>query len=459
MFLLLTLLFGVSVLAAAEFQHDFAPRLLHNPTYAPLISALRTYQEQHSLEHINDSTTDPDFCNRRFAVVTYACPQMVGNRMHEFLNGYIGAFVSNRTMLWQFCTRKPCQLDNEDDCNQVLERFPWISSAWKFRQLWKHNKCEKSGEVVESLPPRFRYMADEVSMCCGLDEMENSVISFGTNDAHEFYGVSPPNARLTADGKLRAKLLFEHGENFGYGVLFRTAFRYRNNIIENNDRDLLAGGLSLRHTGATNTITQTLTETETSTDTPRPFVIGVHLRHTGNEEEKNVDGWGINCTNRVLREMNVAGPCVVLLASDRNETIQKWYNSDLIRCKIITSSHDKHHQAWSEHGPFTGVIAMRDIELVSRADVFIGCGYTHANLRERASTFSMLIAERQASSGGPYSPSVQARFMEHCKPMLAGRVFVSKISPLYHMYTNDTYFCPHRKNNEMPYPCFESLQA
>lgn len=435
------------------FEHDFSVGVLENPAYSELIASLGRYQEQHSLRNINASIVDPSFCQRKFAVGIYACPQMVGNRMHEFLNAYIGAFVTNRTFVWQFCTRKPCQLDNEGDCDQVLERFPWLSSSWKLGELWKSNQCDDSPFGAEVIPTRFRYMAEEAAMCCGLDEIQHPVVNFGTHDGHEFAGLVSSAARLSAESKHRAKVLFEHGENFAYGALFRTVFRFRDYLIEKNNRNLLAGGLHLRHTGSNvlNSSKSELVGAYIPSNAPRPFVVGVHLRHAGGEE-KGVDASGIKCVNQVLAAMNVTGPCYVLLAADRNQSLQHWTQSEHLRCQIITSTHDLHHQEWNEHGPFTGVIAMQDIEMVSRADAFIGSGYTHAHLQGKASTFSLLIAERIASNGGYYSATVPSRFLQACVPVRAGRF---RLLPIY----DDSFQCPVKLAKDMPDLCNTTAQT
>lgn len=443
----LALFLGLTVASYAVFQHDFSLGVLENPSYAELVSTLSLYQEQHSLEHMSTDEYDPSFCDRQFAIGIYACPQMIGNRMHEFLNAYVGAFVTNRTLVWQFCTRRPCQLDNEGDCSAVLERFPWMSSSWKFRELWKSNKCEGTGDAFEVIPQRFRYMADEVSMCCGFDEIKESVVQYGTHEGHEFYGLSTTNARLAPASKYRAKLLFEHGENFGYGVLFRTVFRFRDAVIKNNNRNLLAAGLHLRHTGSSllNSSKTDSAQYFIPSTSPRPFVIGVHLRHAGGEEN-GVDPSGMKCVQHFLHDMNITGPCYVLLASDRNDSVQHWIHSKQQPCQVITSPHDQHHTAYNEHGPFTGLIAMQDIELVSRADVLIGSGYTHHHLQGRASTFSLLVAERLASNGGHYSASTQSRFLQACVPVHAARFRVLD------MYAPDAV-CPERPPKDMPDLC------
>jgi hypothetical protein len=39
---------------------------------------------------------DPQFCDRKFVIGVYACPQAMGNHLHEFLNAFAMAFITNR---------------------------------------------------------------------------------------------------------------------------------------------------------------------------------------------------------------------------------------------------------------------------------------------------------------------------------------------------------------------------
>jgi hypothetical protein len=78
--------------------------------------------------------------------------------------------------------------------------------------------------------------------------------------------------------------------------------------------------------------------------------------------------------------------------------------------------------------------------------VFIGSGYTLPLLHNLVSTFSLLIAERIASSGGKYSTAVAPLFLQGCAPVLAGR-FAAKA-----MYEAGAV-CPKLLPIEMPEVC------
>jgi hypothetical protein len=104
-------------------------------------STLDSYKRLHNREVV---LQDPSFCTRKFVVATYACPSMVGNHMHEFLNAWAGALVTNRTVLWSFCTRKPCLMDDEETCGLYIQRASWIASATEVEALWKTRSCDQA---------------------------------------------------------------------------------------------------------------------------------------------------------------------------------------------------------------------------------------------------------------------------------------------------------------------------
>lgn len=105
-------------------------------------SILEEYKRTHNKDRVLKEEAK-EFCARKFVIATYACPSMVGNHMHEFLNAWAGAVVTNRTVLWNFCNRKPCLMDDEETCGLYIERAAWIPSANEVEAKWKASKCDQ----------------------------------------------------------------------------------------------------------------------------------------------------------------------------------------------------------------------------------------------------------------------------------------------------------------------------
>lgn len=429
-----------------EFQHDISANILQDTEYSELMQALQQYQRWHNADTI---LHDPDFCSRHYVVATYACPQAIGNHMHEFLNNYIGAYVTNRTLLWSFCNRKPCQVDFESDCSEQLNRFSWILSYEQFKARWQQKNCNGSTDIVTIITPGERHRGEEIAMCCGLDEIvKRRVVNYGTFEMHEFMGLKAPNARLSVESKRRAQILFEFGEDFGFGIMFRTTFSFKKHIVESNDRLLTAANLS-----ALQLSNKDANQHLHASHHHHPLTIGVHLRHSATVEDKQhtLDESGISCVHEILAKANhtkhgKGRPCVILLASDRNQSLTYWQGKTELGCGLVFTDHSKSHIEWTEHGPYTGSIAMHDFELVSRADLFIGSPYFVAKMRNLVSTFSLLIAERRASSGSKYALKMKSKWLTDCVDVLGAKFAPKKI------YTEHNFTCVREEiAQECPY--------
>ena len=114
-------------------------------------SILEDYKNRHNKDRVMKDEAK-EFCARKFVVATYACPSMVGNHMHEFLNAWAGAVITNRTLLWSFCNRKPCLMDDEETCGLYIERASWIPSVKEVEAKWKASKCDQ--DVAERIQVR-----------------------------------------------------------------------------------------------------------------------------------------------------------------------------------------------------------------------------------------------------------------------------------------------------------------
>lgn len=73
-----------------------------------IINLLEKYANAHNTSAIS-VLSNKSLCNMQFTVGTYACPMQVGNRIHEFLNAFAGAIITDRTLLWSYCTREYCK--------------------------------------------------------------------------------------------------------------------------------------------------------------------------------------------------------------------------------------------------------------------------------------------------------------------------------------------------------------
>jgi hypothetical protein len=134
--------------------------------------------------------------------------------------------------------------------------------------------------------------------------------------------------------------------------------------------------------------------------------------------------------------------CVILLASDRAPKIALWKTRALHEwnCSLVISNHTSNyslHATRHENGPFSGEVAFKDVELLSRSDFFLGSSYTHEGkgVLGMTSTFSLLIAALRATGGNVHAISKPAIYLPTCGAALAGRV--SSFDGVY----DKSFFC------------------
>jgi hypothetical protein len=399
----------------------FPSNVLHNNSI--LFHELALYIHQHNRDVILNE--GPGMCNRTYAIAVYNAPEQVGNHMHEFLNNFIGAYATNRTVLWHYCDRKPCTWNPYEYCQTLIHRMPWIMHYGEMKQLWEKYNCAGSSDAIALTSIGHRPMGEEIVMCCGLDQMTTPNVYFGTNEQHEYFAAALPNARFSPVNHKRAQHLFQRGEHFGYGAMFYSAFKFTNMIVQDNVNLIRAHIHSLQRNPSHPNHKTAMTVTSED----EPFYVSIHIRHSAlvekPEDVVEQDTIAYQCFENAVqeyRDLMKGRLCVILLAADRNETMQYWMEREtLTNCTIVVSNHSDQHAQFSEHGPYTGEIAIRDLELLSRGDVFIGSTYLLQGYRIWASSFSMLIAELRSMNGRKHSLDIPPRFIPECQDILGGR--------------------------------------
>jgi hypothetical protein len=288
-----------------------------------------------------------------------------------------------------------------------------------------------------------RPVGEEIVMCCGIDQLPSPNVYFGTNEQHEFLATALPNTRLSSANHQRAQHLFQSSEHFGYGVMFKAAFQFANKLVEDNKLLLRAHIQSLQRNSTHPNHAMALSVNSEE----EPFYVSIHIRHsTPIDQAKTLleqDDYAYQCFEHTVysyRDLMRDRLCVILLATDRNETLHYWRQREVsTNCTVVVSDHSDQHRQFSEHGPFTGEIAVRDLELLSRGDVFIGSTYQLHGYRMWASSFSMLIAELRAMNGRQYTLDIPPRFIPECRDILGGRRLPKPI------FTDQTIDCRRSK--------------
>jgi len=368
--------------------------------------------------------------------------------MHEFMNAFVGAFITNRTLLWQYCPRKSCSVDDEETCSRYVTRSAWIPSVNYVQQLY-NEKCSSYSKFdtgFSLLPSNMRHHSDRKVSCCGIDGLNQTVISYaGYFDRREMFHLSyHPSTFLTESSRARTQLLFSQGDHASYGLLFRRAFVFTNAVVEENNRVIQASIANASHY---------LPSVST-----KHYYISLHLRHSNNNDNgDSYDSLKENvCLDQVIKQVPTGSQCVVLIATDRQLALDRLRRHvETLGCVSIISNHTKVNPVWGEHGPFYGDIAMADIELLSRGHFFIGSSYTgggtsSTNLRSMLSSYSMLIASLFSTNDiNKQRDSHQyIRWLPTCGDSFVDKLYNNEVLQASN-YTCDNhvllpYECPHK---------------
>merc|ERR1711871_1198321 len=311
------------------------------------------------------------------------------------MNAYAGALITNRTFVWTFCIRKPCLTDDEETCSLYLHRHEWIPHLKLVQEKWKAEGCDgkssSSGvpEHKQVITFRHRYAAEKILACCGVEKIKAVFLDFGGMDRREMFAMSLPSADLSPTAKKIAHVIFERGEDYGYGLMFRSLFHFTP-LIKQQNRGILLEMYKRLSTKVTDT-----SESSEILHSKDIYQIGIHIRHSNNRDignGTNAESLETKCIRTILAQHDMDGKkCVLMVASDRANTLERMQEqAKILSCEFVTSNHTKVRNSYGEHGPFHGEIAMADIDLLSNSDYFIGSSYS--NMGYMPSTYSMLIS-------------------------------------------------------------------
>eukprot|EP00421_Protoceratium_reticulatum_P072828 CAMPEP_0168426732 /NCGR_PEP_ID=MMETSP0228-20121227/35985_1 /TAXON_ID=133427 /ORGANISM="Protoceratium reticulatum, Strain CCCM 535 (=CCMP 1889)" /LENGTH=335 /DNA_ID=CAMNT_0008440753 /DNA_START=109 /DNA_END=1112 /DNA_ORIENTATION=+ len=269
------------------------------------------------------------------------------------------------------------------ECNDFLSenRF-WIT--------WSELKAWSATAECDIAPTVLGLRGEEVTKafsCCGFDTWPSNLLDIGSMLSEPLFAASG-NGHLRPQAKSRAAAIFRGGGFFGLGSLFYSAFTFNQTVTATVDKMLLP------YADATK--------------------ISVHVRHQG-QRPQDFDEGAIKCIVRLSRQLSQEGkPCAVLLATDREGTVQRFaeasqearlaknvslrnrphmtpalrlFGSKVQRktgCKVLTTPKIKEEGMSWEHGDWAGATAMMDLYMLGLGDIFVGT---------RASTFSVRAAE------------------------------------------------------------------
>lgn len=334
---------------------------------AAIDKLLGDYVTQYAPEQFN-----PD---NKFILGIYGCPRQFGNRMHEFLNDFALAVVTGRTIVWDYTGQASGVFDvgSQAECDAVLHRKKWL--------LHKNVTIDLGLKVANYDLKDWHEVG-----CTEWDQLKDDVIKPGKLEQYQSYGLALEGSALRGPALGRAKTLFALGPEVAFGKLFSASFEFEESVTEPTLNVLREAALVDEHAKRVH---------------GDSTWVAMHLRHKSLDitAEQRADFANVTWTQALEHLKGRSGPCAVLLATD-DEVTEPFLKPVVAEegCALVRSDLGEVDKSWSgEHGAHTGVGALRDIQLLSKADVFVGTSW---------SSFTQTIAE-QLLSRKPAAPFYQ----------------------------------------------------
>lgn len=370
-------------------------RLPSGATVAAVQALVAEYVRQHSFPGNVSRSACRRVLSEGMVVGRYACPLRMGNMMHELINAFAIAVVTNRTLLWGYSLASGYARDEaSDQCSGVVNRQAWIPSLAQFLP------CAALGSGTSPLPPPRASCAAEslllrpkgpgqwawLSACSQAPLLAKPLLSlegmasWGRGSA----GLAAPRAGGGFAGA-RARVLFGGGTDLAFGTLLHHAMSFEP-ALANQVEDVLA------RSGVWDPARRTRVP-------PQAVWLGLHLRHPKSNvhalRSENVESATKHDARRVRGAIAAAfhrldgassggspgreGPAtrVLIIASDRPVDTEAFEREMRQFAVVVVTAGVAGIPAGRmglrpEHGLRAGTEAIVDLHLLARCDALVG---------------------------------------------------------------------------------------
>lgn len=362
---------------AATFHEPFSLHNANNVTIRLLPSQiLAIYKQQHSHEALLDACSS-GCTDRQFLVGYYSCPLQAGNRIHHFINAFVWAVVTNRTLLWKYYDRTTClalganhdpsicaSANTEPECARVLTRSQWIASYEEWTSTLQLGNATLVPYTKTKLNLQWRLRENRTDSSTDertIDRIADRLIDIGQLLGRDADAIGNAHGRQqllqTTESAMVADALFSKGQRYLYGLLLEEAFSFHDSVRPSLD--------TMHAIQATSTI-------------------ALHSRHTSRLDEGDNVSPEQHCLEQVLA--NMSRPCTVILLSDRPKTLDLLAQVVTnLQCTPMFANHDAGRSFRVDHGPYSGVGFFQDLALASNA--------VHGFIGHKKRSSSMLLEE------------------------------------------------------------------
>jgi len=324
------------------------------PTKPPLLpmQVMNEYIAQHNAHAVR---LHPE--NRTYFRVEFGCPRQAGVQAANFMNAFLLAVASNRTLLFEYRGLRKWIRNGENTqaiCEKAFDIADWMPVL---NRVFPGHGAVRDGATkpVPGVPPA-KYVGNATIL--------SYTKSWGFADYRgEWHGVMnllnpKASAHFTESMGLSVPLkddkriqdLYSEGPLFLYGMLFMRGFSFTKEVMDSIQKDL-----------------------PPQADDPNVFSIGLHSRHSVTADNGSDVRSEISCIKRVLASPEAQNKtCLLYIMSDREATITNLTNSTQHSCTVAAVTRPKVHTTAAatgpaEHGPFAGLGYFQDAALVMHA--------------------------------------------------------------------------------------------
>ena len=344
------------------------------------------------------------------------CPHQFGNVMMQYLNDMAIAVITGRLIrmskfdpihchthlhprTWmELATEQyPCgKLEILDELTTVysLHWWPKASDAIRLKCGYANAGADADGYVRNATDTIHVPLDDATVQRCSTSWWYSTVVTCahvggikaGGMNWYQAAVLASPGADISNQSAARAKVLFSRGLHFGFGALFRASFEFNGTtVIEPTRRVLDSATARFRATCNHSMI----------------YRIAIHLRH----QDEHDDGSDVQATWQLVEDLvnrqKARHRCFQLLvASDRRKSImslQRLCDNSEHDVQVVSNTAnatlnltEAGDSVAAEHGGFTGVMAIRDVYLLSE--------FANALIGTPVSSFSAMIGNLLATN-------------------------------------------------------------
>jgi hypothetical protein len=409
--------------------------------------------DQYIAWHSHEALQQQDpFHPRDYALSFYSCPLQAGNRWHHFLNSFLWSILTNRTMLWQYWDTPTCQVygrhydsrichaaNTVSDCDPHIQRKPWITSY----QRWTQDQpaTNRSKNVIQAKQLSYwttHFPSSNSKAGRGVRSYDNSTktiqLELGIDARPGQYPLVVFPQMLGQYGKnmlavnetvrnhllhtqwarQTVQVLYKHGADLLYGLLFYSAFSPTPHLIANSTAMILPNpnfavaippspsSSQLRITDNNKEDTHDDATTNTSLEVSKTCSIAVHSRHANKKAQGDIVAEETACIESIWQQHLATtkndshnDECDLYVMSDRPLTLLAliaWCHNyhppknstsaavvhhekknassttTVFPCRrVIHAMHQRGLSFVPEHGPYAGVGFLQDLIVVQES--------------------------------------------------------------------------------------------